>query len=359
VLVRAGEIRRPYYAHKHLGDCPSSQESPELLAARAVLYRWLNTKFPNRVSIEHQIADAALPRYCDCFVTATDGVSFVYWIFDRRATPDDRDKLIAAATSREKHWTFLFLANMMQRNEHPSNMLNLTPTERRFLRRSKYDLPHDSSRAATSMHYMKARSIHYIDSTESTVTTFRSMRRWEPPQAYEGKEVSTPITRLLISPLTGEFVHPGERERLKQERERERTLEQERERARAFEQERERVLQQARERAIERERQIQDFRQRAEAERARRRQESDIREEQPSRGVAGAPVAAPGRTSAASAVPLPRDAEASTLDESAGPRWQTAEAGVCESCGERTTDWWWFKDGKCGCRPCQRRRNSR
>jgi competence CoiA-like predicted nuclease len=45
VWTRAGTQRRWHFAHKHLSDCPSSRELPELLQARAVLYEWLVAKF--------------------------------------------------------------------------------------------------------------------------------------------------------------------------------------------------------------------------------------------------------------------------------------------------------------------------
>ena len=37
--VRAGEIKRWHFAHKHLQDCPLQHESPQILQARALLYQ--------------------------------------------------------------------------------------------------------------------------------------------------------------------------------------------------------------------------------------------------------------------------------------------------------------------------------
>ena len=66
VWARAGTKKRWHFAHKHLSDCPSSHESPELLQARAVLYEWLVSKFgPGAVQIEKTLSDSdtSLPRH--------------------------------------------------------------------------------------------------------------------------------------------------------------------------------------------------------------------------------------------------------------------------------------------------------
>ena len=43
--VKAGEFKRPHFAHKHLQACSYGTESPEILNARAELYGWLLERF--------------------------------------------------------------------------------------------------------------------------------------------------------------------------------------------------------------------------------------------------------------------------------------------------------------------------
>src|SRR5512145_1200795 len=47
--VKAGEMKRAHFAHKHLKACSYGSESPEILNARAVLYEWLLKEFDPEV----------------------------------------------------------------------------------------------------------------------------------------------------------------------------------------------------------------------------------------------------------------------------------------------------------------------
>jgi competence CoiA-like predicted nuclease len=62
VGVRAGQERRPHFAHKNLGDCTYVEESQALRNSRAVLYEWLVGKFGDNVTIEKKIDSEASPR---------------------------------------------------------------------------------------------------------------------------------------------------------------------------------------------------------------------------------------------------------------------------------------------------------
>ncbi len=62
VRVKAGDIKRWHFAHKHVLNCAYGQESPELLKARASLYEWAVSQFGERVVIEKQIPENQLPR---------------------------------------------------------------------------------------------------------------------------------------------------------------------------------------------------------------------------------------------------------------------------------------------------------
>ena len=68
VRVRAGEVKRWHFAHKHLQNCPYEFESPVLLQCRAVLYEWLVSQLgEDVVTLEKK---SPLPRPVDCWVTS-------------------------------------------------------------------------------------------------------------------------------------------------------------------------------------------------------------------------------------------------------------------------------------------------
>ena len=92
VRVRAGDVKRWHFAHKHLQNCPYESESPILLQARAVLYEWLVGQLgEDVVTLEKQ---SALPRPVDCWVNSAAG-AIGYWIIDTRMPPDERQSLAA------------------------------------------------------------------------------------------------------------------------------------------------------------------------------------------------------------------------------------------------------------------------
>src|SRR4030042_3577194 len=68
VRVRAGEVKRWHFAHKHLQNCPYEFESPVLLQCRAVLYEWLAARLGGEaVTLEKK---ATLPRPVDCLANS-------------------------------------------------------------------------------------------------------------------------------------------------------------------------------------------------------------------------------------------------------------------------------------------------
>jgi len=208
VLVRAGEVNRPHFAHKHLSDCPSSNEPPELLRARAALYTWLRSKFPDGVTLEKRLEGAELPRGVDCWVEAK-GKRFAYWIVAGAIKrPEDRHLLRAAFSQADASLNIVFIAQMMRRGNAPKGVLSLTTTERDLVRPSDYDRIH------TRRSWAASGSLHYLDADAQTLTTLRAMACTEPPQQFAGTEVATPLAGLKVSPVNGEFVHPDEPARL-------------------------------------------------------------------------------------------------------------------------------------------------
>ena len=221
VRVRTGEVRRWHFAHKHRQDCPYSTESPEMLQARAALYEWLVGKFGDRVTIEKKLGN--LRRPIDCWVNNGPG-GFAYWIIEGQLKPDDRESLtqVLSKLATSTHW--VFLSAMLHADGDVPNRVLLTTTERHFLQRCAYDEIQESPWVTSGQ------SIHYLDQETLQFTSYRGLVLAHAPQAFEGRTESHPLASMLVSPKTGEFVHPGEHERLahyrreKTEAERQHTL---------------------------------------------------------------------------------------------------------------------------------------
>ena len=214
VRVRAGKLKRPHFAHKHLQNCPFERASPRLLQARAVLYDWLVRKFdPSKITIEKGLdveaalrsLDGAQDRPFDCWVEREDGRTHAYWLFDRRMPPDERQnlKLLCSGNVFDIHW--IFVIDLLRIDElNPQNRLHLTTTERAFIQESELD------QAWRTHIEHSGGSLHYLDPDQMILTTYRNLSRVHAPQLYAGKRLDTPLADLLVSQGTGEFVHPNE-----------------------------------------------------------------------------------------------------------------------------------------------------
>jgi len=207
VRVRAGKLKRWHFAHKHLQNCPYGYESPTLLNARALLYKWLVGKFGEGVSIEKNLEDEYLPRHVDCWVETEKG-KFAYWIIDSGIKPGKRDDLQTGFRRLNVQANWIFVIDMLREDETHSDSIHLTTTERVFARQSNYD----EVRIEDS--YVKGETLHYLDPKNETLVTYRTLRLIHSPQLYRGQKIINPIESVLVSPASGEFVHPGEYEQL-------------------------------------------------------------------------------------------------------------------------------------------------
>lgn len=306
VRVRAGEIRRWHFAHKHLIDCTYGHESTELLNARAVLYEWLVTKYGEKVTIEKKLDDAHVHRPVDCWVECQAG-EFAYWIIDGTLSAQKRWDLQSTFKRLGIKINWVFLAQKMKRDQDCSNRIHLTTTERELMQSSIYD-------ETVSLGYGTEKSLHYLDADKRVLTTFRGLYPVHPPQLFEGHEESHELAAILISPKNGEFVHPSEQERLEQYRLEKTEMEK---------------------------------RRRQEKEEQEKRQKSLLGMSRPSnpRSV--------GVSSLGNASP-PHTGQLTSL--TGGMVFNRRLEGTCVFCGVRTTDWWFFdeKTNTCKCRPCAR-----
>lgn len=196
VTVKAGEIKRWHFAHKSIADCPLGNEPKELLDARMVFYRWLKSKYAN-AKIEEMPEGTSLSRPFDAYAETESGRRFGYWIIVRGM----RDREPMLAVRRDKtiwvHW--LFLTENLKTVKHLRDAVRLTTTERDFMFGSKYDQPHYGGS-----------TLHYLDLQAESLTTLRGLIPCEGPVYQFSHMAETPLDKVLISPVNGELVHPGE-----------------------------------------------------------------------------------------------------------------------------------------------------
>ncbi|MBI3947447.1 MAG: hypothetical protein HY321_16105 [Armatimonadetes bacterium] len=366
VRVRAGAIVRRHFAHKHLNNCPYGQDSAELLGARALLYERLARQFGEQATLEERLEGAGFPRAVDCWVARAAG-PFGYWILDRAVRPPARDALKEAAerAGASIHW--VFTAGMLRFPEEPGRLICLTTTERDLQAETYFDTVLRRSPNGAPLLEKEGASLHYLNPADGTLTTFRSLRQVHEPQVFGGRSYAHPLSEALVAPKTGEFAHPGERERMAALRRQHRRLEAAYRERRRREEERRRQEQERREQA-RRERQRQEERTRLLAAREREIREREERErelracedeerqmrlaEEHRAARRRGPGAQPGTPGAEPPEPRRR---APDLLTGLGPSITTRE-GTCVFCGHKTTDWWTYDaaTGECKCHACLR-----
>jgi hypothetical protein len=209
VRVRAGEERQWHFAHKSLADCPLQNESFEVLRARAILYTWLEAKFTSAksVTLEQSLDSPLLSRPVDCWVE-TDRGPVAYWILDKQEKPQNRDELLRAfqRAGSTVHW--VFLADLLRVHGGSPDRLLLSTTERDLMQACDYD------RIGTKLYEEPGKTLHYLDIKEETLTTFRGLRLVHAPHMFSGRNESHVMWDISVNPENGEFVHPGETDRL-------------------------------------------------------------------------------------------------------------------------------------------------
>ena len=193
---------------------------------------------------------------------------------------------------------YLFLQQMLREGEDRENHVHLNTTEREFIQKSRYDEPYK---------LLASGSLHYLDADAHGLVTFRGLVLIHEPQMYQGHKMQSNLSDLLVSPKTGEFVHPGEYQVWVDYQE----------------------LKRKRKKAEEQQRQHREYphtvsiNSRVHAEAFSRAQPDE--------------VAPPKKPAAAQSHPDPR------------------REGTCVHCGKKTRDWWYFNGatGECVCHDCK------
>jgi len=301
VRVRAGQFRTKHFAHKHLGNCDFAAESPELREARKVLYEWLVSKFGEDVTIEKRVNGIDLVRPIDCWVTQGTSI-FAYWIFDKPLKPEKREILQSCIGKLKVNINWIFTNGMLRTETNDPEQIILTTTEREFIRHSKYDLPDNP--------YRSFGSLHYLNTENRELSTFRCLSLYHEPQVYKGKNKTDSLDHILVSPQNGEFVFSGEHAELKEYQE--------------------------------------NLKAKISSQPGRRRESATFPQRTgPSHIVFGDEQTNNGFWSGR--------LEQQKEKDNVPPESSEAQLAVCIICGKETRDWWYFDGkGKCKCNACKK-----
>ena len=204
--VKAVEVKRPHFAHKHLQACSLGSESAGILIARAVVYEFLLGYFGQGVTLEKQLANPGLPRPVDCWVETPAG-SLAYWVIETGVKTEPREAIKSALTQEGIHPTWIMLQGMLNEEKKLFHSLLLTPTERVFLQVT----PFDQALAGTGT---AGGSLNYLDAESAQLTTYRNLILHHRPNWYKGLKKTTALAEVLVDRRTGHLIHPGEERRL-------------------------------------------------------------------------------------------------------------------------------------------------
>jgi hypothetical protein len=212
VRVKAGSWKRPHFAHKHLQACSLGQESPRLLAARAVLYEWLLAQFGPEATLEHALAGTSLPRPVDCWVERPGG-AFAYWIVEAGIKLEPRDAVRAGLAPLGGRAHVVFLHSMLREEKKEFHSLLLSPTERALMATTPLDAAYTGAGISVEN---RAGSLHYLDAEAERLTTYRGLTLFHRPNWYRGVKKTAPLAELRASTADGAPLYPGESARLRE-----------------------------------------------------------------------------------------------------------------------------------------------
>jgi len=210
VFPRLGEERLWHFAHvKSEIDCPLKSEDPNLFQARAILYKWLKSKFKSAVSIEKEVPGYNLPRPIDCWVDGPKGRKFAYWLLNKQLKPDQRFQLKNLQSSGI-NLHIIILDKFLRIQPSREIKINLSPTERELMVESEY------SRIYQTWRDIEKFSTQYLSITEDKFIIYRNLQLSKNPGTYKGHEIEDFVFNVLISPKNGELAMAGEHKLLEE-----------------------------------------------------------------------------------------------------------------------------------------------
>ena len=190
--LRIAHKRRRHFAHRHLADCPMANQSAELLETKAILFDWLETKYPGTVQMDMP----GFPGWelqLDLLVEANPDRKFAYLIFDRQQRFRQECLGYQAASGVHTHFIHTGSTLVIQ-----SSDLALTASQRDFISHSEYD---ECTRHAYGGH------LHFLRTEDASLHIYRGLHCVHQPNMYAWTALRKgTLSSALISPKTGEIV---------------------------------------------------------------------------------------------------------------------------------------------------------
>ncbi len=206
VRLRAGRIRRRHFAHQSRSDCPLSFESPEVLAARAMLYRFLQVAFGDQVSIEEPISDGSNER-ADCVVTLETGKA-AYFIVPRQITRE-RDAFIKRREKAYRHIHWVLMPRLLKKAPGKDKEFLLSTTPRDLTARAGAENLYPAG------HHTKLGSLYYLYAKHERLVVLRGLRCVHEPNVFRmARGLKLDLEHVIADARTGQLMSAQERDEL-------------------------------------------------------------------------------------------------------------------------------------------------
>ncbi len=208
---RESAFSRRHFVHDTRRDCLHDRRDARVLAAQALLYDWLTSKFPNDVQVDYRIPHA--PHQLDpialCVVRPARPIA-AYWLYIGQV----RDRLEIKKTLGSLRMLVTWIGvETIDEAEGPDEAsgegegdarreIDLPATHRDFVSRCRYDMRQQS-----------LGSLRFVDLVRKKFVSYRDLELVHAPQRHVGRFLCSPVCSLLVH-RDGEICHPGEKERL-------------------------------------------------------------------------------------------------------------------------------------------------
>lgn len=201
VFVKAGGVRLWHFAHRPGIECQTNQEPTDVLHARALLYHLLVRTFGSE-AVQMEVKVPTLPLIVDCVVSAPSG-RFAYRLIRRQLRPLERQPLKSSLLEVYPHTHWLFLSPLWPPPTSASILFYLNPTERAFATCVAYTL-YDSAAAPK----IQMCTVRYLDAKHHTLISKRGIPQGPQLMTLQGREVTTPLSEVIVSLTDGSLLHP-------------------------------------------------------------------------------------------------------------------------------------------------------
>jgi hypothetical protein len=208
--LKAGEERRPHFAHRASSDCPRRGTSEAVQAARWLLFlffhkRVMSGKLAGPVDLEPTVSGLPKGTCVDLTIGRDDKPTVAVMFLEKGLKPETRDKVEARLRELGLLFRPVFLISQLTRiAEHPDGAFRLDTTQREW----SYESPY----GANKWRFEGENTLHVIDPAAETWTTLRRLRSLHhAPANYsaESERVSK-VADILWCNHFADWTHPGE-----------------------------------------------------------------------------------------------------------------------------------------------------